>query len=95
MSVGDRLKISVLYILGVGTLLSLLPPSTRTVRVRSVGLFGPTLSRAGLRSMAGLSPVNFPGTFPANFPVDRFAPDFKFSRLHGLGLVSSVFQLLF
>ncbi|KAG5412917.1 hypothetical protein IGI04_000484 [Brassica rapa subsp. trilocularis] len=77
------------------TLLSLLPPSTRTVRVRSVGLFGPTLSRAGLRSMAGLSPVNFPGTFPANFPVDRFAPNFKFSLLHGLGLVSSVFQLLF
>ncbi|WZY87401.1 hypothetical protein YC2023_033785 [Brassica napus] len=37
--------------------------------------------------MAGLSPVNFPGTFPANFPVDRFAPDFKFSRLHGLGLI--------
>ncbi|KAG5374262.1 hypothetical protein IGI04_042426, partial [Brassica rapa subsp. trilocularis] len=70
-------------------------PSTRTVRVRSVGLFGPTLSRAGLRSMAGLSPVNFPGTFPANFLVDRFAPNFKFSRLHGLGLVSSVFQLLF
>ncbi|WZY99556.1 hypothetical protein YC2023_071885 [Brassica napus] len=65
--------------LWVGTLLSLLPPSTRTVRVRSVGLFGPTLSRAGLRSMAGLSPVNFPGTFPANFPVDRFAPNFKFS----------------
>ncbi|WZZ15282.1 hypothetical protein YC2023_108371 [Brassica napus] len=52
---------------------------TRTVRVRSVGLFGPTLSRAGLRSMAGLSPVNFPGTFPVNFPVDRFAPNFKFS----------------
>ncbi|KAG5375458.1 hypothetical protein IGI04_040054 [Brassica rapa subsp. trilocularis] len=71
----------------------LLPPSTRTVRVRSVGLFGPTLSRAGLRSMAGLSPVNFPGTFPANFLVDRFAPNFKFSRLHGLGLVSSVFQM--
>jgi hypothetical protein len=45
--------------------------------------------------MAGLSPVNFPGTFLANFPVDRFAPNFKFSRLHGLRLVSSVFQLLF
>ncbi|WZZ15205.1 hypothetical protein YC2023_108294 [Brassica napus] len=73
--------------LWVGTLLSLLPPSTRTVWVRSVGLFVPTLSRAGLRSMAGLSPVNFPGTFPANFPVDRFAPNFKFSRLHGLGLI--------
>ncbi|WZZ15288.1 hypothetical protein YC2023_108377 [Brassica napus] len=57
--------------LWVGTLLSLLPPSTRTVRVRSVGLFGPTLSRAGL------SPVNFPGTFPANFPVDHFAPIWK------------------
>ncbi|WZZ15325.1 hypothetical protein YC2023_108414 [Brassica napus] len=73
--------------LWVGTLLSLLPPSTRTVRVRSVGLFGPTLSRAGLRSMAGLSPVNFPGTFPANFPVNRFAPNFKFLRLDGLGLI--------
>ncbi|KAF3609869.1 hypothetical protein DY000_02047644 [Brassica cretica] len=43
----------------------------------------------------GLSPVTFPATFPATFPVDRFAPKIKFSRLCGLGLVSSVFQLLF
>ncbi|KAG5397797.1 hypothetical protein IGI04_019611, partial [Brassica rapa subsp. trilocularis] len=55
-------------------------------RVCSVGLLGSTLSRAGLRSMAGLSPVNFPGTFPANFLADRFAPSFKFLRLRGLGL---------
>ncbi|CAN7022515.1 unnamed protein product [Brassica rapa subsp. trilocularis] len=32
--------------------------TTRTVRVRSVGLFGPTLSRAGLRSMAGFGSMN-------------------------------------
>ncbi|KAL0642091.1 hypothetical protein Bca4012_103190 [Brassica carinata] len=43
----------------------------------------------------GLSPVTFPATFPATFPVDHFAPKIKFSRLCGLGLVSSVFQLLF
>ncbi|WZY99854.1 hypothetical protein YC2023_072183 [Brassica napus] len=63
--------------------------------VCSVGLLGPTLSMAGLRSMAGLSPVNFLVTFPANFQADRFAPNFKFSLLCGLGLVPSVFQLLF
>ena len=54
----------------VGTLLSLpLVPEG----VCSVGLLGPTLSMARLRSMAGLSPVNFPVTFPANFLADRFA----------------------
>ncbi|WZY99849.1 hypothetical protein YC2023_072178 [Brassica napus] len=51
----------------VGTLLSL--PSVPE-KVCSVGLLGPTLSMAGLRSMAGLSPVNFPVTFPANFSAD-------------------------
>ncbi|KAG5400750.1 hypothetical protein IGI04_015357 [Brassica rapa subsp. trilocularis] len=77
---------------GVGTPLSL--PSVPK-GVCSVGLLCPTLSMAGLRSMAGLSPVNFLVTFPANFPADCFAPNFKFSRLCGLCLVSSVFQLLF
>ncbi|CAF2043688.1 unnamed protein product [Brassica napus] len=68
-STGDKLKKSVLTILGVGTLLSL--PSVPE-GVYSVGLLGPTLSMTGLRSMAGLSPVNFPVTFPANFPADYF-----------------------
>ncbi|WZY99649.1 hypothetical protein YC2023_071978 [Brassica napus] len=67
-SIKTRAYVQISTWIRVGTLLSLLPPVPE--RVRSVGLFGPTLSRAGLRSMAGLSPVNFPGTFPANFPVD-------------------------
>ncbi|KAL0640918.1 hypothetical protein Bca4012_103337 [Brassica carinata] len=36
----------------------------------------------------------FPTAFPATFPVDHFAPDIEFSRFCGLGLVSSVFQLI-
>ncbi|KAL0745253.1 hypothetical protein Bca101_102259 [Brassica carinata] len=37
---------------------------------------------------------HFPTAFPATFPVDHFAPDIEFSRFCGLGLVSSVFQLI-
>ncbi|CAN6973884.1 unnamed protein product [Brassica rapa subsp. trilocularis] len=76
MSTGDRLKKKCfVYIRRTGTLLSL--PSVPE-GVCSVGLLGPILSMAGLRSMARLSPVNFRVTFPANFLADRFAHNFKF-----------------
>ncbi|WZY99834.1 hypothetical protein YC2023_072163 [Brassica napus] len=51
----------------VGTLLSL--PSVPE-GVCNVGLLGQTLSMAGLRPMAELTPANFPVTFPVNFLAD-------------------------
>ncbi|KAF2599912.1 hypothetical protein F2Q68_00011620 [Brassica cretica] len=60
----------------------------------SVGLLGATLSMVGLRSDGRTVSGEFSGIL-VNFPADSFAPNLKFSRLCGFGLVSSVFELLF
>ena len=43
----------------------------------------------GLSSDGRTVTCEFTVTFPANFPADSFAPNLKFLRLCGLGMVSS------
>lgn len=56
-----------------------------------VRVVGAAWSMVGLRSDGRTVSEIFPVTFPATFFVDRFAPNFKFSRLCGLVLVLPVF----